>query len=169
MFRVVEQSRGVKCGFKSRRLTVIGKPFKCTSRSGKYSVVCQCECGTITAVDVSNLLNVTESCGCAKGKHKASHKKLYFIWRAMRSRCLHPADHNHTRYALRGITICDEWKDDYSAFERWALANGYQEGLSIDRKNNDGNYCPENCQWLTRGENSRKRGEDHREKKRRSA
>lgn len=66
----------------------------------------------------------------------------------MRSRCLTASNKDYGNYGGRGITVCKEW-DDFSVFRSWALSNGYKEGLSIDRKNNDGNYEPSNCRWAT--------------------
>jgi hypothetical protein len=80
-------------------------------------------------------------------------KRLYKIWRDMNNRCYNPRLKNFERYGARGIIVCNEWRDDYSAFERWALTNGYAPDLTIDRINNDGNYEPGNCQWLTMSEN----------------
>ena len=82
--------------------------------------------------------------------------RLYSIWRHMRSRCrciTHPLYH---RYGGRGIAICGQWMD-FTAFREWAIAAGYGKGLSIDRIDNDGNYTPDNCQWITPGQNSRKK------------
>lgn len=160
MIKVVEFSRGVKVGFQKDGLTVIGHLFRFGGRG--YGAVCECECGRIAFAQVNSLLSGgTVSCGCRRAKHGASHKKLYYIWRAMRSRCYLPADGNYKRYGARGITVCDEWRESYTAFEKWAMANGYKDGLSIDRKKNQQPYCPENCQWITRASNSSKKAADH--------
>lgn len=81
--------------------------------------------------------------------------KLYSSWTHMRGRCHNPNCHNYHRYGGRGIKICDEWHN-YSTFKLWALAHGYQEGLQLDRINNDDDYKSENCQWLAKSYNSRK-------------
>lgn len=87
--------------------------------------------------------------------------QLLNIFRQMKGRCYNPNNPSYAAYGGRGIRICDEWLNDRSKFLDWALSHGYQPGLTIDKIDNDGNYCPENCQWLTRGENSRKRKYDH--------
>ena len=83
----------------------------------------------------------------------------------MKTRCTNPKCDSWERYGGRGISVCKEWMNDFGAFRDWALANGYKAGLSIDRKENDGDYCPENCQWLTVGENSKKARRDNAAKK----
>ena len=96
--------------------------------------------------------------GKANKKHGDAHPKtrLYGIWRAMKRRCYNLQDKRFHRYGGRGIKICPEWLNDYPVFKKWALANNYKPGLSIDRIDNDGDYCPNNCQWITMRENARK-------------
>jgi hypothetical protein len=74
----------------------------------------------------------------------------------MKQRCFNPKHSGFKNYGNKSITICDEWYNSFEKFRDWALVNGYQEGLTIDRINNKGNYEPSNCQWLTRSENSKK-------------
>jgi len=81
---------------------------------------------------------------------------LYNIWRGMKQRCFNPKNSEYNRfYGINNITICGEWLD-YQEFNRWALANGYRKGLSIDRIDNKGNYEPNNCQWITLINNANK-------------
>ena len=86
-------------------------------------------------------------------KHGLYKTKLYRVWHAMKCRCYNKNDKKYPRYGLRGIEIYQEWKDDFAKFYSWAIANGYKEGLQIDRINNDGNYSPDNCRWVTQIQN----------------
>lgn len=83
-------------------------------------------------------------------------KRLYGIWVGIRARCYRKTHHAYSRYGGRGITVCDEWHT-YEPFARWALSHGYSDDLTIERKNVDGSYCPENCTWITRGAQARNR------------
>ncbi len=75
--------------------------------------------------------------------------RLYRIWKCMKTRCHNQNHQAYDRYGARGITVCDEWKDDFQAFYDWAMANGYEDHLTIDRKENDKGYSPDNCRWVT--------------------
>ncbi len=79
--------------------------------------------------------------------------RLYNCWIHMRHRCNNPKTHNFHRYGGRGITMCEGWAK-YDAFYEWAISSGYQNHLTIERINNDGNYCPENCTWIEPGKQS---------------
>lgn len=86
----------------------------------------------------------------------ADYPKLYIVWETMKNRCENPNRKKYKDYGGRGIKVCEEWHDA-EIFCKWALANGYAEGLQLDRIDNDGNYCPENCRWVTPKENNRNR------------
>ena len=118
-------------------------------------------CGTKFKASTGNIKNKhTKSCGCynkriASETHKTHglrSTKLYMVWADIKNRTLNIKTRQFPDYGGRGITICDEWKNDFMPFYNWAMSNGYAEnkGLSIDRINNDGNYEPENCRWTTR-------------------
>ena len=94
------------------------------------------------------------SCKCQKETSLGLYKaKIYSIWGNMKDRCHNPKCKSYKNYGGRGIKVCDEWRKDFVSFYNWAMSHGYQEGLSIDRIDNDGDYEPSNCQWLTVGDN----------------
>lgn len=89
--------------------------------------------------------------------YSSTHPKLFGTWETMRSRCNNPARDKYKDYGGRGIKVCDEWNNSAEAFCKWALNNGYKEGLQIDRIDNNGNYEPSNCRFVTPKQNSRNR------------
>ena len=129
------------------------------SADGRARWLCKCDCGQSKTVLGEHLKKGrTKSCGCAKSessskrfkKHGGRNSKLYRIWSNMKDRCNNPDCKAYSDYGGRGIKVCKEWLDDFSAFQKWALANGYKEGLTIDRKNNNKGYSPDNCRWVDR-------------------
>lgn len=145
------------------RLAVISYVGKNKHNNNLWNCKCVCENEVIvTAADLKS--GNTKSCGCLQ-KEKAAitllnmsmthglsrdkeHKKtrLFRIWAGIRTRCLNPNDKTYKNYGGRGIKICNEW-NDFATFHNWAIANGYDDNLSIERKDNDGNYEPSNCKW----------------------
>lgn len=131
-------------------------------QNGKAMWLCKCDCGNSIVVSAKNLTRGKSSCGCLFGGkpliYRKSHSnKLYNQWSGMIYRCTHQAASHYERYGERGVSVCEEWMNSFEVFANWAISNGYSENLEIDRIDNNGNYCPDNCQWVSHMENSRNR------------
>lgn len=151
---------------KYNRLTPISEPYhrlpnKQSKNKARY-VVCKCDCGTEKEVHDQSLKNGRiKSCGCLTKERTSTHgltnSPIYKVWEAIKSRCYNKNRAAYKDYGGRGITMSAEWKSNFKIFYDWAINNGWQQGLEIDRINNDGNYEPGNCRFVTTKDNSRNR------------
>ena len=155
-------------GSRFGRLLVVEAIGKYKNGSTKWR--CLCDCGNEACVSTGNLNSgSTMSCGCLRReittsknyKHGLSNKRIHSIWRGMKQRCENPKNISFQYYGLRGISICDEWSDDFKKFYDWSMNNGYSDNMSIDRINVYGNYEPCNCRWVNIDVQNNNRGNNH--------
>lgn len=141
-------------GMKFNSLTVIDAVGN--DNHGAKLWKCKCDCGNYTIQNTSNIISSrSKSCGCLKGynlkTHGYSRERLHNIWKGMRGRCNNSNESSYKNYGARGIKVCEEW-NDYTVFRKWALENGYNDSLTIERKDVNKGYEPSNCEWITLGE-----------------
>lgn len=144
----------ISIGDQFERLTVISEQGK--DSIGNRLFLCRCSCGKeIVATGSSLKLGRVKSCGCLKselakhqkGFHGLQNESVYNSWSSMIQRCTNPKHPQYQQYGGRGITVCDEWLD-FKTFYDWAKSSNYKNGLTIERKNVNKGYCPENCTFI---------------------
>lgn len=171
--RIISKELNSLSGKRIGRLSVLERVDDFRSPNGKAIIAyrCKCDCGNEKILRKCHLAyGKTLSCGCLQREklgnmrriHGLSHKeRLYSLWLNMKDRCSNPNNNHYKSYGGRGISVCEEWKNDYIAFRKWCINNGYKEeirksgrnNLTIDRIDVNGNYNPDNCRFLTNKEN----------------
>lgn len=148
-------------GKKFNRLLVLYQ-IPTINKKLRYRVVC--ECGGKMVVDSGSLTsNNTKSCGCLQKEwtlkknttHGLTHTPLYEVWCGIKKRCYDKNCKAYKDYGGRGIIVCEEWINNYKLFYDWGISHGWKKGLEIDRENNNSNYEPSNCRFVTKKVNMR--------------
>lgn len=147
------------------KLTVLERAEDHVSPNGRRYPMwrCICDCGNETVVNGQSLRRgETKSCGCSRfirTIHRGHGSRLYKVWENMLTRCYNRNSPSYKNYGARGITVCDEWRYDFSAFRDWAISTGYDDTApygecTIERLDVFDGYCPENCAWKSMKEQS---------------
>ena len=154
-------------------LTIL-KPTE--KKRGNWYVLCKCKCGNTHIARLNHILSgEIQSCGCRiyekekqnQGTHHiwSKNPRIDKIWNGMLYRCYNPKKDTFKHYGGRGIRVCDEWLPENNGaenFYNWAINNGYKDKLTIERIDVNGNYCPENCKWITQAEQMQNTRKSHR-------
>ena len=161
MSKKLAVSPGDKYGY----LTIVRElPSVVQGKQRRRMFECLCVCGNNAEVLFQHIrLGATKSCGCHRNAmirktlktHGLYDHPLYVVWQNMKARCYNEKNKRYNNYGGRGIAVCAEWVSDVKCFADWAMSNGWAEDLQIDRENNDGNYEPGNCSFVTSLKNNR--------------
>lgn len=150
----------IKVGDVFGKLTILSEAERLVLPSGQKnrSMLCRCECGNEKVIRLLHLVRGRiKTCNICNRKADFDNPKLYRVWKSMKERCYLETYINADRYSKRGIKVCDEWLYNYNNFKEWALKNGYDSKLRIDRIDNNGNYQPNNCRFVSNQENCNNR------------
>lgn len=155
-----KSKHNVNAGDVFGRLTLTGVTYKKECSDGRRTMyVAKCECGDERGYQLKYLIRGdTKSCGCYRNdmivkavtKHSLSKHPLYSVYMDMKRRCYVKNSKAYPDYGARGIIVCEEWLNNIKSFYDWGLENGWQKGLELDRRDNNGNYEPSNCRFITR-------------------